>query len=203
MQEDYRKLRNNGVDIWSVKTDAFVIRHEHLSKAKKAVTFNSNIGGWKPENGKRISPPSEKYKIKENTIPTIPEYTNETLEVEDEWDTESIAKQITEKSPLIIRSKYAGGHKSHIAKHFSKLGYKTLIVVPQNSLSQNIDDEAITTNKFIAMPVDDEEKLPEFDHNKYNCIVFDEINLYEQFIYLKSNTGIREATSRYDYYRCG
>ena len=78
--------------------------------------------------------------MNESTIPTIPVYENETLDVENEWDTESIAKQITEKSPLIIRSKYAGGGKSHIAKHFSKLGYKTLFVVPQNSLSQNIDD---------------------------------------------------------------
>ena len=93
-----------------------------------------------------------------------------------------------------IRSKYAGGGKSHIAKHFSKLGYYTLFVVPQNSLSQNIDDDAVTTNKFSAIPVGDGEKLPvapraiargaiardvaslpEFDHSNYNCIVFDEI----------------------------
>ena len=175
MQEDYNKLIDNGIDVWSVKTDAFVIRHEHLSKAKKAITFNNNIGGWRHEKGKPIAPPSEKHKMNENTIPTIPEYTNETLEIKDEWDTESIAKQITEKSPLIIRSKYAGGGKSHIAKHFSKLGYKTLFVVPQNSLSQNIDDtvvgtgclEAITTNKFFAILVGDGEKLPEFDHSKY------------------------------------
>ena len=44
IQEDYNKLINNGVDVWSVKTDAFVIRHEHLSKAKKAIKFNNNIG---------------------------------------------------------------------------------------------------------------------------------------------------------------
>ena len=139
--------------------------------------------------------------MNENTIPTIPEYTNETLEIKDEWDTESIAKQITEKSPLIIRSKYAGGGKSHIAKHFSKLGYKTLFVVPQNSLSQNIDDtvvgtgclEAITTNKFFAIPVGDGEKLPEFDHSKYNCIVFDEI--YMNSLYILNR--IREFTKQH------
>ena len=70
----------------------------------------------------------------------------------------------------------------HIAKHFSKLGYKTLFVVPQNSLSQNIDDEAITTNKFFAIPVGDGEKLPEFDHSKFNCIVFDEICMNSLYI---------------------
>ena len=183
VQEDYTKLLNNGVDVWSIKTDAFVIRHEHLSKAKKATAFNGNIGGWRHVKGKSIIPPTEQHKMKENTLTTIPEYTNEALEIKDEWDTESIAKQITQKSPLIIRSKYAGGGKSHTAKHFSKLGYKTLFVVPQNSLSQNIDDEAIiTTNKFFAIPVGDGEKLPEFDHSKFNCIVFDEIYLNSLYI---------------------
>ena len=71
---------------------------------------------------------------------------------------------------------------SHIAKHLSKLGYKTLLVVPQNSLSQNIDDEAITTTKLFAIPVGDGEKLPEFDHSRFNCIVFDEI--YVNSIYI-------------------
>ena len=75
----------------------------------------------------------------------------------------------------MIRSKYPGDGKSHIAKRFSKLGYKVLFVVPQNSLSQSIDDDAMTINKFFAIPVGDGEKLPEFDHSGYNCIVFDEI----------------------------
>ena len=192
IQEGYNKLVNNGVDLWGIKTDAFVIRHKHLNKAKKAIVFNKNIGGWRHENGKSIVPPTEQHWQKENTLTTlgrasralatIPEYTNETLEIKDEWDTESIAKQITQHSPLIIRSKYAGGGKSHIAKHFSKLDYKTLFVVPQNSLSQNRDDEAITTNKFFAIPVGDGEKLPEFDHSKFNCIVFDEICMNSLYI---------------------
>ena len=134
MQEDYTILIKNGVDVWSVKTDAFTIRHEHLSKAKKAVTLNSSIGGWRHEKGKSIIPPTEQNKMKDSLLTTIPEYTNETLEIKDEWDTESIAKQITQHSPLIIRSTYAGGGKSHIPKHFSKLGHKMLFVVPTEQL---------------------------------------------------------------------
>ena len=105
----------------------------------------------------------------------IPVFSNETRPIENERDTESIAKDIVANNPIMIRSKYAGGGTSHIAKHFSKLGYNTLFVVPQNSLSQNIEDDAVTTNKFFAIPVGDGEKLPEFDHSSYNCIVFDEI----------------------------
>ena len=45
----------------------------------------------------------------------------------------------------MLRSKYAGGGNSHIAKYFSKLGYKTLFAIPKNNLSQNIQDDAATT----------------------------------------------------------
>ena len=117
-----------------------------------------------------------KLEQKPNELIPIPVYKNETINIiKDEWDTEAIAKDIIKHSPLMIRSKYAGGGKSHIAKHFSRLGCNTLFVVPQNSLSQNIDDDAVTTNKFLSVPVGDGEKLPEFDHSDYDVVVFDEI----------------------------
>ena len=50
-------------------------------------------------------------------------FKNDTLHIEDEWDTKQIAEDIVKRNPLMIRSTYAGGRKSHIAKHFSKLGY--------------------------------------------------------------------------------
>ena len=100
IQEDYAKFLNSGVDVWSVKTDAFVIRQEHASKAKKAITLQNE--------GKYLNDYTRIY--------------NETLHnMENEWDTESIAKQITQKNPCIIRSKYAGGGKSHIAKNFQQV----------------------------------------------------------------------------------
>ena len=175
MYQDYLKLVDNNVDVWSVKTDAFVIRREHLRRAKNAIDFNEEIGGWRHEKGKKPLEPSGKLEQKPNELAPIPIYKNETINVKDEWNTEAIAKDVIKHNPLMIRSKYAGGGKSHIAKYFSKLGYKTLFVVPQNSLSQNIDDDAVTTNKFFAVPVGDGEKLPEFDHSEYNVVVFDEI----------------------------
>ena len=60
MPEDYTNLVNNGVDVWSVKTDAFTIRSEHLSKAKKAIAFNSNIGRWRHEKRKINNPTDRK-----------------------------------------------------------------------------------------------------------------------------------------------
>ena len=47
MYEDYSTLITNHIDVWSVKTDAFAIRKDHLSLAKKVLQFNDNIGGWR------------------------------------------------------------------------------------------------------------------------------------------------------------
>ena len=168
MHEDYSALITNHIDVWSVKTDAFTIRKDHLSLAKKVLQFNDHIGGWRHEKGKHIVEPRDEHKTKVNTLMPIPVFKNDTLSIEDEWDTKQIAEDIVKHNPLMIRSKYAGGGKSHIAKYFSKLGYKTLFVVPQNNLSQNIPDDAVTTNKFFSIPVGDGDKLPEFDHSQYN-----------------------------------
>ena len=110
-----------------------------------------------------------------NTLMPIPFSKNDTLSIEDEWDTKQIAEDIVKHNPLMMRSKYAGGGKTHIANYFNKLGYKTLFVVPQNSFSRNIQDDAVTSQKFFFIPVGDGDKLPEFDHSQYNVIVFDEI----------------------------
>ena len=205
MHTDYTTLTENHIGVWSVKTDAFVIRKEHLRRAKNLIEFNEHIGGWRHEKSKNIAEPTELWKPKQNELIRLPVFKNDTRPIDDEWDTESIAKDIVTHNPIMIRSKYAGGGKSHIAKHFSKmLGYKTLFVVPQNSLSQNIDDDAVTTNKFFAIPVGDGElrspsgrsrdgeKLPEFDHSSYNCIVFDEIYMNGTHIL----NGIREFVKK-------
>ena len=175
MYHDYNKLRSNHIDIWSVKTDAFVIRKDHLRLAKKVLDFNEHIGGWRHEKGKHIVEPADNYKQKANELIPISVYTNETYTPKDEWNTREIAEYAVTHSPFMIRSKFAGGGKSHIAKYMSNLGYNTLFVVPNNSLSQDIKNDAVTVNKFFAIPVGDGERLPEFDHSPYNCIIFDEI----------------------------
>ena len=153
MHTGYTKLTENHIGAWSVKTDAFVIRKEHLRRAKNLIEFSDRIGGWRHEKSKNVAEPTEQWTPKKNELIPIPVFNNETRPIENEWDTESIAKDIVTHNPMMIRSKYAGGGKSHIAKHFNKLSYKTLFVVPQNSLSQNIDDDAVTTNKFLQSPL--------------------------------------------------
>ena len=47
MDSDYRKTINHGIEICSVKTDAFTINQQSLSMAHEILDFNANIGGWR------------------------------------------------------------------------------------------------------------------------------------------------------------
>ena len=175
MYQAHKKLLDKHVNVFSVKTDAFVIRRDQLRYTRKLLDFDKVLGTWRAERNKVIAEPTQKWKQSKNEIPDIPKYGSERIDVVNEWDTESIAKQIEVQNPFVIRAKFAGSGKSYIAKYLSKLGYKVLFVAPTNKLNQDIDDEATTSMKFFSVPVEGGERLPWFDHSGYNLIVFDEI----------------------------
>ena len=114
----------------------------------------------------------------------MPQPKNERLNIEDEWDTHTICKQIIDcGGKCLIRVRFAGSGKSYVGEYFQKLGYNVLFVVPTHRLLQEKEVEAKTYNKFfsIAVQQDAGEKLPSFDYSSYDIIVFDEIymsNLY-------------------------
>ena len=45
--EAYEKLRDNDVEVYSAKTDAFVIEKGNLSKAKDLLKFEGQVGDWR------------------------------------------------------------------------------------------------------------------------------------------------------------
>ena len=168
MYEAYTKLEEKGVKVYSVKSDAFTIHQDDLSKVKPnpnhfiksyregILNFEDAIGNWRVSTS-RINYPTEKYKFKYNKLIQIQNQENEALDVVDEWDTETICKQIIPNSPCMIRGKLPGTGKSYIAEHFSKLGYKVVFVVPTNQLLQEKLKkglDATTFNKFFAIPVE-------------------------------------------------
>ena len=85
MHADYTKLTENHVGIWSVKTDAFVIRKEHLRRAKNLIEFSDHIGGWRHKKSKNIAEPTEQWAPKKNELISIPVFNNETRPIENKW----------------------------------------------------------------------------------------------------------------------
>ena len=193
MYDTYNTLTKNNIEIFSVKSDAFVINKNHLTKAKKLITFNNQVGGWRAETDKEINFPTEPYKYRLNIKHDIPIYTNNRLNIADEWNTEAICHQIIENNPCMVRAKYAGSGKSYICEHFQKLNYNVLFVVPNNRQIQEIKCEAVTLNRFFSIPVHKGDELPYYDHSEYNVIVFDEVYMANAYILNK----IREFTIRY------
>ena len=82
----------------------------------------------------------------------------------------------------MIRSKFAGGGKSTIGKHFQMMGYRVLAVVPQNMLKQETECEAVTLNTFFSVPVHKGDTLPRFDYGGFDVIFFDEIYMASPYI---------------------
>ena len=196
MYEAYTKLEAKGVKVYSVKSDAFTIHQDDLSKVRPnpnhfiksfregILNFEDGIGSWRVSTS-RINYPTEKYKFKYNKLIQIPIQENEPLDVVDEWDTEAVCKQIIPNSPCMIRAKFAGSGKSYIGQYLNKMGYKVLFVVPHNRLSQEIEGKATTLNMFFSIPVHKGDDLPCFDHSDYNVIFFDEIFMSNIYIYNK------------------
>ena len=196
MYEAYTKLEAKGIKVYSVKSDAFTIHQDDLSKVKPnpnhfikshregILDFESAIGNWRVSTS-RINYPTEKYKFKYNKLIQTPLQENEALDVVDEWDTEAVCKQIIPNSPCIIRAKYPGSGKSFLGQHLNKMGFNVLFVVPHNRLSQEIEGKATTLNMFFSIPVHKGDDLPCFDHSDYNVIFFDEIFMSNIYIYNK------------------
>ena len=193
MFETYNLLTNNGIEVYSVKSDAFTIHEATLNAVRGMPThllrylrqgilnFDNQIGNWRV-SGKNINFPNEKYKYKNNQFIHVAVQENISIDVADEWDTQNICEQILECNPCMIRAKFAGSGKSYIGQHFNKMDKKVLFVVPHNRLSQEIQGDAITLNKFFSIPIDKEDRLPIFDHSEFDVIVFDEIYMSPLFI---------------------
>lgn len=175
MYKDYSTLIDNNIEVYGVKTDAFVIKPADVERARELIKFSKEIGGWRAENNKRVACPSDYYKMKENEIPTIPVFKNERIPTPDEYDTKSICESVVKQNPVLIKAKYAGSGKSYIGEYMKHLGYNVLFVVPNNKQLQEVKCEAVTYNKFFSIAVEAGESLPYFNHSDFNCIVFDEL----------------------------
>ena len=72
------------------------------------------------EENRAVKLPCDVYKFKYNEAIEIPEMKNETLQIEDGWDTHSICKQILEKEAMMIRAVFAASGKALLVNTFLK-----------------------------------------------------------------------------------
>ena len=128
--EAYETLKENGIGVYSVKTDALTIKKDDVARAIKLLKVEEEkhkIGAWRVEKSKRVRLSTDDYKLKYNELADVPQPKNERLNIEDEWDTDTICKQIIDcGGKCLIRARFAGSGKSYIGEYFRKLGYNVL-----------------------------------------------------------------------------
>ena len=124
LNNDYNILINNGVDVFSVKTDAFTIRECDVDKTKTLIEFNNNIGGWRVSKTDDYKLPSDNFKMIMNNEIEITEPKAERVDIKNEWDTPEICKVFEDKKRVMVRAEYAGCGKSYAASYMEKLGHK-------------------------------------------------------------------------------
>ena len=144
MYKAHKALKEKGVRILAVKTDAYYSHKNDVMNARRVLDFHKGIGAWRLESGDTKPLTIARYGWKYNELPKIPVYENKALIVDSEWDAMEICKMILPYKSCLVRAKFAGSGKSYICKQFEKLGYKTLFVVPQNMLTQEIEGFAVT-----------------------------------------------------------
>ena len=176
LHNDYNTLINNGVEVFSVKTDAFTIRQCEVEKAKSLINFDNKIGNWRVSKTDDYKLPSRDFNIAMNKEIQIVEPTTERIEIKNEWDTKEICSVFEDKQRVMVRAEYAGCGKSYAASYMEKLGHKVLFVCPTNKLA--INNKGITINKLFGFGMKDNIKMSKFDDSEHDVIVFDEIYFY-------------------------
>ena len=97
MYEAYNKLRRNDINMYSVKTDAFVIDSKDVEKAKSILNFHNDIGGWRVSKyGDDIILPLKKYELVRNELIDIPTQECKELLIQDEYNTDNIIEVVKE-----------------------------------------------------------------------------------------------------------
>ena len=78
---------------FNVKSDAFTIKATDAERAKDAIDFYDDIGGWRISKTENSDIPSVDYELKINNFIQIEETTCTRLHIDDEYDTQPICGQ--------------------------------------------------------------------------------------------------------------
>ena len=180
-------LFRSNINIYSVKTDCFVIKSKDLEKAKALLNFDNGIGSWRISKTSDINFPSSFINVSTCTEVPIIELTTNELKVEDEYNTKEMCQLFENHKRVMVRADLPGSGKSYACKSMEQLGHKVLFVVPTNKLAQNNKENGVTLNQFFGVGISSEQKMSKFDDSDYDTIVFDEIYLDRKSTRLNSS----------------
>ncbi|DAC81756.1 TPA_asm: S1H [Trichoplax MELD virus] len=195
----YKKLIRANIEVRGIKTDSLLIDNsrDNKSKVKKLFDFSNKIGCFKLETCNYLI--DKKLQWIENELPQIAQITITEHEIKDERDTDEI-NNVFKKYNTFIKGSLPGVGKTTCAKMNPYI--KTLFVSPYNKLCQELrksSHDAVTLNMLLGIGIDDKHiKMKNFNIEPYDCIVFDEILLYNPYqLYLIKMFMKKNVEKRY------
>jgi hypothetical protein len=193
-------LERNNITVYGANTDCLYIEN---NKEKLLEFVNKNKEEFGTFDDKNSYEAIGKIKLEEKILPSrsivpirhdvnhykkLPFIYKNLIHLKDEWNSNEINSVIDKYDKLIIKADIAGAGKTASFVNYSKfMNKKMLFVVPWNSLKFDLKGkgmDAITLDKLKGLRFDGEEinqTLKSFDISDYDCIVFDEIYLYDTF----------------------
>jgi hypothetical protein len=175
MYTDCKILRDNNIDVFSVKSDAMTIKSSDSIKASSLLKMTGGIGGWRISKHSNIHIPSDFVTLKKNKQIILDMPTFQRIEIKDEYDVNEICESLEKYKRVMIRAEMPGSGKSYVCEKMKARGHSVLFVCPTNVLVQNYKECGVTVNKFFSMSVEIDDFMSKFDSSGYDVIVFDEI----------------------------
>ncbi|MFM7983328.1 MAG: hypothetical protein ACKPKO_28800, partial [Candidatus Fonsibacter sp.] len=155
LNSSYKLLTNNGIDVYTVKTDAFTIRQSQLDTARGLLNWEDGIGSWRLNRTEDIKFPIDEtlMALNENRLVKIHEHATQNIEltIQDEYHTDKLCGYIEEHKRMMIRAEYGGCGKSYTCKSMETRGHKVLFVCPTNKLANNYKTHGCTIHKFFGI----------------------------------------------------
>ncbi|MFM7984675.1 MAG: hypothetical protein ACKPKO_35660, partial [Candidatus Fonsibacter sp.] len=108
VHETYNKPIKNGVYVFTVKTDAFVLRSSDLEKARALIEFDNGFGTWRNSKDDNIILPNKAIQQKENHDIKIEPLIVNRLDVPEKYDTTYIRNLFEQDKRVMVKAEYAG-----------------------------------------------------------------------------------------------
>ena len=179
--QTYMKLKSNGVRCVGIKTDSILINwSKNVEKVVKSIfDLSDKIGCYKLEFRKEL--PGDVIRKVENKFPDISDIEIIDHFVSNERDIVEVNSKIDKVPAMLLLGNLPGVGKTTTACNF--ICVKKLFVCPYNKLCQSLKKKginAITLNMLLGIGCNDQlnKKMANYDVTGYDCIVFDEIFLY-------------------------
>jgi hypothetical protein len=168
-------LQKHNIQVWSIKTDVFIISKADLQKAQTLLPFGEELGNWRVTKKTDFTPAYCERTFVENDDVLLSKGSKMNVinvSKEMEWETKEIIKQL--KHLTLILGNCAGAGKSYIGMNMED----TLLVCPTQQLKDDFISNkvnAITCHEFFGLKAGADVSTGMRDYSKFKSIVFEEI----------------------------